>query len=509
MVECMKVEKPKETSRECFSTSKAKMRASEAAADKCICEENWQQTIVHEKYQELGLSKKSLGLYEKVLRNSFRDSYRGNKLKKWGSRFGTRWGKKSSAIAHFLKPTGSGEFPLKYLGIPLRPTKWRLEDCGSILKKMKNKLHSWANKHLSYAGRVQLIHSTLIGLRNYWMRVFMLPQSVIKEIEKLCRGFLWGLKDNRSRVHLISWEKVCLPKAYGGLGFKDGSKWNKASLARFIWDLMNKKIYWRYFCVRAIWHGLSMPKHTFQLWQATRDKLLTRDHLSKSEHSMSNLNCVVCDIDLESHSHLFFKCRLSLLFCTGFFNFWAWVWLYGFKNNSKNPFKKGFSSISKPYWKFKKSRIAQDSREEKLVATGSKEKDETEGSANKLESPHRNVDEAMEIVQDIEDKNRLTRQRYPSSSCLNSPNTTTRVARPSSRTSLANSTMEIRKLTDAEIQLKRQKELCFLCDDKWSPGHRGKKKELQVIMITEDIEDDESTQNSEKEEEETAGAGFH
>uniref|UniRef100_A0A803P4G4 Reverse transcriptase domain-containing protein n=1 Tax=Cannabis sativa TaxID=3483 RepID=A0A803P4G4_CANSA len=65
--------------------------------------------------------------------------------------------------------------------------------------------------------------------------------SVIKEIEKLCHGFFWGLKDNRSRVHLISWERVCLPKAYGGLGFKDGTKWNKASLARFIWDLMNKK----------------------------------------------------------------------------------------------------------------------------------------------------------------------------------------------------------------------------------------------------------------------------
>uniref|UniRef100_A0A803QCP7 Reverse transcriptase n=1 Tax=Cannabis sativa TaxID=3483 RepID=A0A803QCP7_CANSA len=101
-----------------------------------------------------------------------------------------------------------GEFPLKYLGIPLKPTKWRLDDCGPILKKIKLKLHSWANKHLSYAGRVQLIQSTLIGLRNYWMRVFLLPQSVIKEIEKLYQAFLWGLKDNRTRAHLISWERV-------------------------------------------------------------------------------------------------------------------------------------------------------------------------------------------------------------------------------------------------------------------------------------------------------------
>uniref|UniRef100_A0A803PCQ5 Ty3/gypsy retrotransposon protein n=1 Tax=Cannabis sativa TaxID=3483 RepID=A0A803PCQ5_CANSA len=117
----------------------------------------------------------------------------------------------------------------------------------------------------------------------------------------------------------------------------------------------------------------------------------------------------------------------------------------------------------------------------------------------------RNVEEAMEIVQDIEDKNKLTRQRYPNSSRLNSPDIMTRAERIISRTSLANSTTEIRKLTDAEIQLKRQKRLCFRCDDKWSPGHLCKKKELQVIMIPEGIEDDESTQDSEKEEEETVG----
>uniref|UniRef100_A0A803QB66 Reverse transcriptase n=1 Tax=Cannabis sativa TaxID=3483 RepID=A0A803QB66_CANSA len=97
---------------------------------------------------------------------------------------------------------------------------------------MKQKILTWANKHLSFAGRVQLIQSTLIGLRNYWMRVFLLPQSVIKEIKKLCRKFLWGLKDNQPKIHLSSWEKVCLPKALGGLGFKDGTLWNKASLAR-------------------------------------------------------------------------------------------------------------------------------------------------------------------------------------------------------------------------------------------------------------------------------------
>uniref|UniRef100_A0A803NKK3 Reverse transcriptase domain-containing protein n=1 Tax=Cannabis sativa TaxID=3483 RepID=A0A803NKK3_CANSA len=135
-----------------------------------------------------------------------------------------------------------GSYPLRYLGVPLRPTKWKAEDFGIIIKKMRQRLHTWASRHLSYARRVQLIHSVLLGLRNYWMSIFILPQSVSKEVEKICRGFLWGWNGNRSKIHLASWEKVCLPKAYGGLGFKDGTSWNHAILAKYIWAILLKEI---------------------------------------------------------------------------------------------------------------------------------------------------------------------------------------------------------------------------------------------------------------------------
>ncbi|XP_062099754.1 uncharacterized protein LOC133805589 [Humulus lupulus] len=133
-----------------------------------------------------------------------------------------------------------GDFPFKYLGVPLRPTKWRAEDCGIIIKKINQILHSWASRHLSFAGRIQLIHSVLFGLRNYWMSIFVLPHSVTKEVEKICRGFLWGTNGTRSKVHVASWDKVCLPKPYGGLGFKNGVNWNCAILAKFIWAISDK-----------------------------------------------------------------------------------------------------------------------------------------------------------------------------------------------------------------------------------------------------------------------------
>uniref|UniRef100_A0A803PAS2 Reverse transcriptase domain-containing protein n=1 Tax=Cannabis sativa TaxID=3483 RepID=A0A803PAS2_CANSA len=124
--------------------------------------------------------------------------------------------------------------------VPMRPTKWRMEDCGAIVDKIKKRLHSWATRHLSYAGRIQLIHTALLGLRNYWMNIFVLRQSVIKEIDKHCRLFLWGQAGNRCKVHLGSWEEVCRPKQYGGLGFREGANWNKAILAKFLWAIMKK-----------------------------------------------------------------------------------------------------------------------------------------------------------------------------------------------------------------------------------------------------------------------------
>ncbi|XP_062089662.1 uncharacterized protein LOC133796198 [Humulus lupulus] len=134
-----------------------------------------------------------------------------------------------------------GSFPLKYLGIPMRPTKWKEADCGEILKKIKLHLHTWSSRHLSYAGKVQLITSVLLGLRNYWMNIFLLPQSVIKEVEKLCMWFLWGHNGSKSNFHLTAWSKVCLPKTLGGLGFGEGSIWNKAMLGKYIWAINHQQ----------------------------------------------------------------------------------------------------------------------------------------------------------------------------------------------------------------------------------------------------------------------------
>lgn len=42
-----------------------------------------------------------------------------------------------------------------------------------------------------------------------------------------------------------------------------------------------------------------------------------------------------------------------------------------------------------------------------------------------------------------------------------------------------------RKLIEAELQSKRERGLCYKCDEKFSPGHRCRNRELQVVLLQE------------------------
>ena len=47
----------------------------------------------------------------------------------------------------------------------------------------------------------------------------------------------------------------------------------------------------------------------------------------------------------------------------------------------------------------------------------------------------------------------------------------------------------IKRLTESELQARRKKGLCFKCEEKFSPSHRCK-KELRVLLVHEDEEED-------------------
>ncbi|GJX82854.1 hypothetical protein Tco_0332335 [Tanacetum coccineum] len=113
------------------------------------------------------------------------------------------------------------KLPVKYLGVPLVPSRLLYWDCKELMEKVKGRISDWKNKSLSYAGRVQLIRSVLASMHIYWASVFILLTGLMLELEQLMRGFLWCQCEMKKGRAKVAWEVVCLPK-------REGVAWHSA-----------------------------------------------------------------------------------------------------------------------------------------------------------------------------------------------------------------------------------------------------------------------------------------
>ncbi|XP_071704187.1 uncharacterized protein [Rutidosis leptorrhynchoides] len=144
-----------------------------------------------------------------------------------------------------LLPFEEGCLPVRYLGVPLVSTRLLYQDCKVLVERVKSKVKDWKNKFLSIGGRVQLITSVLTSMQVYWCSIFILPDAIIKDIEKVIRGFLWCQGDLKKGKAKVKWEDLCLPKNEGGLGIKRLKFWNVALITSHVWRILkNEESLW-------------------------------------------------------------------------------------------------------------------------------------------------------------------------------------------------------------------------------------------------------------------------
>ena len=109
-----------------------------------------------------------------------------------------------------------GKLPVKYLEVPISSKKLTVADCDQLIDKMVSRIRMWSSRNISFAGRRQLVNVVLMSVCVYWSQVFLLPKKVLKQVNAICRLFLWTWTCNSSRLVYVSWDSVCTPKGIGG-----------------------------------------------------------------------------------------------------------------------------------------------------------------------------------------------------------------------------------------------------------------------------------------------------
>ncbi|KAK1394833.1 hypothetical protein POM88_013889 [Heracleum sosnowskyi] len=156
-----------------------------------------------------------------------------------------------------------GKWPMKYLGVPIGVSHKKKVFWKPLIQKMDQKLASWKAQSLNEAGRLTLLKSVVESLPVYWLSIFKLPKGISKHMERLRRDFYWSHykttgSQNKKKMHLVAWEKICSPKKAGGLGLVSFETKNMALLSKWCskWRLdrdrsWNKWMRYKYLCPKS------------------------------------------------------------------------------------------------------------------------------------------------------------------------------------------------------------------------------------------------------------------
>ncbi|GAU23391.1 hypothetical protein TSUD_334390 [Trifolium subterraneum] len=175
-----------------------------------------------------------------------------------------------------------GGVPFKYLGLPVGANPRRMSTWEPLVERIRKKLNSWGNKHISLGGRLVLINSVLNSIPIFYLSFMKMPAQVIKKVTRIQRDFLWGGVNGHKKLSWVKWKVICQEKKNGGLGIRDLKVTNISLLMKWRWRLLqsNDTALWKEVLVAKYgdhilldvnWSNGTSPSFASLWWKDIRD----------------------------------------------------------------------------------------------------------------------------------------------------------------------------------------------------------------------------------------------
>ncbi|XP_057774769.1 uncharacterized protein LOC130993749 [Salvia miltiorrhiza] len=134
-----------------------------------------------------------------------------------------------------------GLMPMTYLGAPLFVGRPKAIHLAAIKDRIIHKFSRWNGSQLSIAGRICLIRSVIQSSLVHTMMVYKWPNSLLKELDRSCRNFIWTGNVNKRPTCAVSWDRACAIKEEGGLGIRSFETMNDSFLMKLAWKVIGRR----------------------------------------------------------------------------------------------------------------------------------------------------------------------------------------------------------------------------------------------------------------------------
>ncbi|XP_074318737.1 uncharacterized protein LOC141655560 [Silene latifolia] len=225
-----------------------------------------------------------------------------------------------------------GILSFKYLGIPIQPGRLTRQDCNILLERITARVRSVGARKLSYAAWDKVCCSKKEG-------GFNIKEAGVWNIATVGKLVNWiYTKADRFWVLWIdhvymkgadwhsytpptdsnwNWRNICRVKDTLRGGYVTG-QWMPNSKGYSVGNgyhwLQGPRPPAQWY--KTVWDSWNVPKHSFKGWLVMQRGLQTREklmHLGICDHD----RCVLCEQDVETHSHLFRLCTYSSQIISG------------------------------------------------------------------------------------------------------------------------------------------------------------------------------------------------